>query len=48
MLLPEEDLPDKEVIIIKNGEKNLKKGISLILHAKLTLEDLANMCKKKF
>lgn len=46
-LFPEDDIPDKEVTIIRNGEKNLKKGINIVLHTKLTIEDLAYICKRK-
>lgn len=40
-LLQDVDTPDKEVRIIRNGEKNLKKGINLFLHTKLSLKDLS-------
>lgn len=46
-LLQDAETPDKEVRIIRNGERNLKKGINLFLHTKLTLKDLGRICEKR-
>ncbi|KRW98473.1 Protein kinase-like domain [Pseudocohnilembus persalinus] len=46
-LFPEQEILDKEIKILKNGEKNIKKGIKIFLYKKYQLKDLKAICEKK-